>query len=145
MHIPIPQVMLIFFFFFQKVTSLSPLTVVVYEPLAQFFCAFILIAIQSFKKQILSGGYVISLCILPCCITPLFIYFTQCFKCLPLCIFLFLGALWPGVKSENGLIQTLNSPTVLTCSSGVTNSQTSSVLYSYPVQGKNIFFIILGL
>ncbi|XP_040193974.1 LOW QUALITY PROTEIN: eyes absent homolog 3 [Rana temporaria] len=46
------------------------------------------------------------------------------------------GALWPGVKSENGLIQTLNSPTVLTCSSGVTNSQTSSVLYSYPVQAS---------
>lgn len=45
------------------------------------------------------------------------------------------GALWPGVKSENGLIQTLNSPTVLTCSS-VTNSQTSSVLYSYPVQAS---------
>ncbi|XP_077337071.1 protein phosphatase EYA3 isoform X1 [Lithobates pipiens] len=45
------------------------------------------------------------------------------------------GALWPGVKSENGLIQALNSPTVLTCSS-VTNSQTSSVLYSYPVQAS---------
>ncbi|XP_072276691.1 protein phosphatase EYA3 isoform X2 [Pyxicephalus adspersus] len=46
------------------------------------------------------------------------------------------GALWPGVKSENGLIQTLNPPTVLTCSTGVTNSQTSSVLYSYPVQAS---------
>ncbi|XP_068125426.1 eyes absent homolog 3 isoform X2 [Hyperolius riggenbachi] len=46
------------------------------------------------------------------------------------------GALWPGIKSENGLIQTLNHPTILTSSSGVTSSQTSPVLYSYPVQAS---------
>ncbi|KAM9320150.1 protein phosphatase EYA3 [Gastrophryne carolinensis] len=41
------------------------------------------------------------------------------------------GALWPGIKSENGLIQTLNpSSTILT------NTQTSPVLYSYPVQAS---------
>ncbi|XP_075052005.1 protein phosphatase EYA3 [Mixophyes fleayi] len=44
------------------------------------------------------------------------------------------GALWPGIKSESGLIQTSNPPTVLTCSSGVTSSQSTPVLYSYPVQ-----------
>ncbi|KAM4794889.1 protein phosphatase EYA3 [Rhinophrynus dorsalis] len=46
------------------------------------------------------------------------------------------GALWPGIKSESGLIPTSNAPTVLT-SSGVTNSISSPVLYSYPVQGSN--------
>ncbi|XP_044143839.1 eyes absent homolog 3 isoform X1 [Bufo gargarizans] len=44
------------------------------------------------------------------------------------------GALWPGIKSESGLVQTPNSTTVLTCSSGVTSSQSSPVLYSYPAQ-----------
>lgn len=44
------------------------------------------------------------------------------------------GALWPGIKSESGLVQTPNPTTVLTCSSSVTNSQSSSVLYSYPAQ-----------
>ncbi|XP_075709420.1 protein phosphatase EYA3 isoform X2 [Rhinoderma darwinii] len=44
------------------------------------------------------------------------------------------GALWPGIKSESGLIQTQNPTTVLTCSSGVASSQSSPVLYSYPTQ-----------
>ncbi|XP_063810642.1 eyes absent homolog 3 isoform X2 [Pseudophryne corroboree] len=44
------------------------------------------------------------------------------------------GALWPGIKSESGLIQTSSPPTVLTCSAGVTSSQSTPVLYSYPVQ-----------
>ncbi|KAM3933414.1 protein phosphatase EYA3 isoform 2-T3 [Leptodactylus fuscus] len=43
------------------------------------------------------------------------------------------GALWPGIKSESGLVQAPN-PTALTCSSGVTSSQSSPVLYSYPAQ-----------
>ncbi|XP_077151715.1 protein phosphatase EYA3 isoform X3 [Ranitomeya variabilis] len=42
------------------------------------------------------------------------------------------GALWPGIKSEIGLAP--NSTTSLTCSSGVTSSQSSTVLYSYPTQ-----------
>uniref|UniRef100_A0A6I8QK14 Eyes absent homolog n=1 Tax=Xenopus tropicalis TaxID=8364 RepID=A0A6I8QK14_XENTR len=46
------------------------------------------------------------------------------------------GALWPGIKSESGLIQTPSPPAVLT-SSGVSSSQSSPVLYSYPVQGDN--------
>ncbi|NP_001089994.1 EYA transcriptional coactivator and phosphatase 3 L homeolog [Xenopus laevis] len=46
------------------------------------------------------------------------------------------GALWPGIKSESGLIQTPSSPVVLT-SSGVTSSQSSPVLYSYPVQASS--------
>ncbi|KAM8975763.1 protein phosphatase EYA3 isoform 2-T2 [Pelodytes ibericus] len=44
------------------------------------------------------------------------------------------GALWPGIKSESGLIQTSNQSAILTSSAGVTSSQTSPVLYSYPVQ-----------
>ncbi|XP_063310146.1 eyes absent homolog 3 isoform X2 [Pelobates fuscus] len=50
------------------------------------------------------------------------------------------GALWPGIKSEGGLIQAPNQTTVLTCSAGVTSSQPSPVLYSYPVQatGTNV-------
>ncbi|XP_056413270.1 eyes absent homolog 3 isoform X2 [Hyla sarda] len=47
------------------------------------------------------------------------------------------GALWPGIKSESGLVQTPNPTTVLTCSSGVTSSQSSPVLYSYPAQVTN--------
>ncbi|XP_069612741.1 eyes absent homolog 3 isoform X2 [Ranitomeya imitator] len=42
------------------------------------------------------------------------------------------GALWPGIKSESGLAP--NPTTTLTCSSGVTSSQSSPVLYSYPTQ-----------
>ncbi|NP_001116491.1 eyes absent homolog 3 [Xenopus tropicalis] len=45
------------------------------------------------------------------------------------------GALWPGIKSESGLIQTPSPPAVLT-SSGVSSSQSSPVLYSYPVQAS---------
>uniref|UniRef100_A0A8C5P7L6 Eyes absent homolog n=1 Tax=Leptobrachium leishanense TaxID=445787 RepID=A0A8C5P7L6_9ANUR len=48
------------------------------------------------------------------------------------------GALWPGIKSESGLIQASNQTAVLTCSPGVTSTQPSSVLYSYPVQGTNV-------
>ncbi|XP_073420679.1 protein phosphatase EYA3 isoform X2 [Dendrobates tinctorius] len=44
------------------------------------------------------------------------------------------GALWPGIKSESGLVQAPNPTTTLTCSSGVTSSQSSPVLYSYPTQ-----------
>ncbi|XP_066429702.1 eyes absent homolog 3 isoform X2 [Eleutherodactylus coqui] len=44
------------------------------------------------------------------------------------------GALWPGIKSESGLVQTPNTTAVLTCSSGVSSSQPSPVLYSYPSQ-----------
>ncbi|XP_018104965.1 eyes absent homolog 3 isoform X2 [Xenopus laevis] len=46
------------------------------------------------------------------------------------------GALWPGIKSESGLIQTPSPPAALT-SSGVTSSQSSPVLYSYPVQASS--------
>lgn len=48
------------------------------------------------------------------------------------------GALWPGIKSESGLIQAPNQTAVLTCSTGVTSSQPSPVLYSYPIQGTNV-------
>ncbi|XP_073521088.1 protein phosphatase EYA3 isoform X7 [Phyllobates terribilis] len=44
------------------------------------------------------------------------------------------GALWPGIKSESGLVQAPNPTSTLTCSSGVTSSQSSPVLYSYPTQ-----------
>ncbi|XP_069827698.1 eyes absent homolog 3 [Dendropsophus ebraccatus] len=47
------------------------------------------------------------------------------------------GALWPGIKSESGLVQSPNPTTVLTCSSAVTSSQTSPVLYSYPAQATS--------
>ncbi|XP_053563096.1 eyes absent homolog 3 isoform X1 [Bombina bombina] len=47
------------------------------------------------------------------------------------------GALWPGIKSESGLIQATNPPAILTCSSGI-SSQSSPVLYSYPVQATNV-------
>ncbi|XP_008589344.1 PREDICTED: eyes absent homolog 3-like, partial [Galeopterus variegatus] len=46
------------------------------------------------------------------------------------------GALWPGMKPESGLIQT-PSPSqhsVLTCTTGLTTSQSSSAHYSYPIQ-----------
>ncbi|XP_075459886.1 protein phosphatase EYA3 isoform X2 [Ascaphus truei] len=48
------------------------------------------------------------------------------------------GALWPGIKSESGLIQASspNQPAVLTCSSGLATSQSSTTLYSYPVQAS---------
>lgn len=48
------------------------------------------------------------------------------------------GALWPGMKPESGLIQT-PSPSqhsVLTCTPGLTTSQSSPAHYSYPIQGK---------
>ncbi|XP_066494388.1 eyes absent homolog 3 isoform X3 [Tiliqua scincoides] len=47
------------------------------------------------------------------------------------------GALWPGMKPESGLIQT-PSPSqhsVLTCTTGLTTSQSSPAHYSYPIQG----------
>ncbi|KAG8451188.1 hypothetical protein GDO86_003442 [Hymenochirus boettgeri] len=46
------------------------------------------------------------------------------------------GALWPGIKSESGLIQTPSQSAVLT-SSGIATSQSSPVLYSYPVQAPS--------
>ncbi|KAM4700482.1 protein phosphatase EYA3 isoform 2-T2 [Discoglossus pictus] len=48
------------------------------------------------------------------------------------------GALWPGIKSESGLIQAPNPPAVLTSTSGIASSQSSSVLYSYPVQATGV-------
>ncbi|XP_071993026.1 protein phosphatase EYA3 isoform X2 [Engystomops pustulosus] len=44
------------------------------------------------------------------------------------------GALWPGNKSESGLVQTPNPTPVLTGSSGVTSNQPSPALYSFPSQ-----------
>ncbi|XP_078236347.1 protein phosphatase EYA3 isoform X6 [Pogona vitticeps] len=47
------------------------------------------------------------------------------------------GALWPGMKPDSGLIQT-PSPSqhsVLTCTTGLTTSQSSPAHYSYPIQG----------
>ncbi|XP_077193219.1 protein phosphatase EYA3 isoform X2 [Paroedura picta] len=49
------------------------------------------------------------------------------------------GALWPGMKPESGLIQT-PSPSqhsVLTCTTGLTTSQSSPAHYSYPVQASS--------
>ncbi|ETE69739.1 Eyes absent-like 3, partial [Ophiophagus hannah] len=49
------------------------------------------------------------------------------------------GALWPGMKPESGLIQT-PSPSqhsVLTCTTGLTTSQSSPAHYSYPIQASN--------
>ncbi|XP_026535248.1 eyes absent homolog 3 isoform X1 [Notechis scutatus] len=49
------------------------------------------------------------------------------------------GALWPGMKPESGLIQT-PSPSqhsVLTCTTGLTTSQSSTAHYSYPIQASN--------
>ncbi|XP_051044957.1 eyes absent homolog 3 isoform X1 [Phodopus roborovskii] len=49
------------------------------------------------------------------------------------------GALWPGMKPESGLIQT-PSPSqhsVLTCTTGLTTSQSSSAHYSYPIQASS--------
>ncbi|XP_063168331.1 eyes absent homolog 3 isoform X2 [Candoia aspera] len=49
------------------------------------------------------------------------------------------GALWPGMKPESGLIQT-PSPSqhsVLTCTTGLTTSQSSPAHYSYPIQASS--------
>lgn len=58
------------------------------------------------------------------------------------------GALWPGMKPESGLIQT-PSPSqhsVLTCTTGLTTSQSSPAHYSYPIQGKSEHgFVFLNL
>lgn len=54
------------------------------------------------------------------------------------CNLSYSGALWPGMKPESGLIQT-PSPSqhsVLTCTTGLTTSQSSPAHYSYPIQGK---------
>nr|XP_042717627.1 eyes absent homolog 3 isoform X5 [Chrysemys picta bellii] len=48
------------------------------------------------------------------------------------------GALWPGMKPESGLIQT-PSPSqhnVLTCTTGLTTSQSCPAHYSYPIQAS---------
>ncbi|XP_067317690.1 eyes absent homolog 3-like isoform X2 [Anolis sagrei] len=49
------------------------------------------------------------------------------------------GALWPGMKPESGLIQT-PSPSqhsVLTCTTGLTTSQSSPAYYSYSIQAPS--------
>ncbi|XP_029475038.1 eyes absent homolog 3 isoform X3 [Rhinatrema bivittatum] len=48
------------------------------------------------------------------------------------------GALWPGIKTESGLIQTPSpsQPSVFTCTTGLTISQPSPAIYSYPVQAS---------
>ncbi|XP_030076128.1 protein phosphatase EYA3 isoform X2 [Microcaecilia unicolor] len=48
------------------------------------------------------------------------------------------GALWPGIKTESGLIQTPSpsQPSVFTCMTGLTISHPSPAIYSYPVQAS---------
>ncbi|XP_060113885.1 eyes absent homolog 3 isoform X1 [Heteronotia binoei] len=49
------------------------------------------------------------------------------------------GALWPGMKPESGLIQapSPSQHSVLTCTTGLTTSQSSPAHYSYPVQASS--------
>ncbi|NWV19283.1 EYA3 protein, partial [Origma solitaria] len=48
------------------------------------------------------------------------------------------GALWPGMKSESGLIQTPSTSqhSVLTCTTGLTTSQPSPAHYSYSIEAS---------
>lgn len=58
-----------------------------------------------------------------------------------------LGALWPGMKPESGLIQTPSTSqhSVLTCTTGLTTSQPSPAHYSYSVEGNLAWFLSASL
>lgn len=57
------------------------------------------------------------------------------------------GALWPGMKSESGLIQTPSTSqhSVLTCTTGLTTSQPSPAHYSYSIEGNLAWFLSASL